>query len=46
MRRSVIAGLTLFLVVASAAGVFAQRRWFRGPVDAPIDDAPVDEDTP
>ena len=42
MRRSVVAGLTLFLVVVSAAGVFAQRRgWFnRGPVDAPIDKAP------
>jgi len=42
MRRSVVAGLTFFLVFASAAGVFAQRRgWFRGPVDAPIDKAPA-----
>ena len=41
MRRSSIAALTLFLVVASAAGVLAQRRgWFRGPVDVPIDPAP------
>lgn len=41
MRRSIVAGITLFLVVASAAGVFAQRRgYFRGPVDAPIDKAP------
>lgn len=41
MRRSHIAALTLFLVVASAAGVFAQWRGrFRGPVDVPIDPAP------
>lgn len=40
MRRSVVAALTLFLVVASAAGVLAQRRWFQSPVEAPIDKAP------
>jgi len=41
MRRWHIAGLTALLIVASAAGVFAQRRgFFRGPVDAPIDKAP------
>jgi hypothetical protein len=40
MRRSVVAGLAAFLIVASAAGVLAQRRWFGGPVDAPIDKAP------
>jgi hypothetical protein len=40
MRRLTIV-VTLFLVVASVAGVFAQRRgWFRGPVDVPIDPAP------
>jgi hypothetical protein len=40
MRRSVIAALTLFLVVASAVGVLAQRRWYQSPVDAPISKAP------
>lgn len=41
MRRSTVVALTLFLVVGSAAGVFAQRRgWFRGPVEVPIDPAP------
>jgi hypothetical protein len=41
MRRSIVAALTLFLVAASAVGVFAQRRgFFRGPIDAPIDKAP------
>jgi Domain of unknown function (DUF4159) len=40
MRRWVIPGLTALLVVAAGAGVLAQRRWFGGPVDAPIDKAP------
>jgi hypothetical protein len=41
MRRSIVAALTLLLVVTCAAGVFAQRRgFFRGPIDAPIDKAP------
>ena len=41
MRRSAVIALTLFLVVASAVGALAQRRWFGGPVDAPISKAPA-----
>jgi hypothetical protein len=40
MRRLIVAGLTAVLMAASAAGVMAQRRWFGGPVDVPIDKAP------
>ncbi len=41
MRRWIAAGLTLVLVMVSAAAVFAQRRgFFNRPVDAPIDKAP------
>lgn len=41
MRRWVIPGLTAFLIAASAAGVLAQRRWFGGPIEAPIDKPPA-----
>ena len=40
MRRWHVAGLAAILIVGSAAGVFAQRRWFQSPVDAPITKAP------
>jgi hypothetical protein len=40
MRRLVLPGLIALVVVAAGAGVLAQRRWFSGPVDAPIDKAP------
>ncbi len=40
MRRWQLAGLTALLVAASAAAVFAQRRWNASPVDVPIDPAP------
>src|ERR1043166_9721142 len=40
MRRLVLPGLIALLIGAAGAGVLAQRRWFSGPVDAPIDKAP------
>src|SRR5438105_2784604 len=40
MRRLVLPGLIAFLVIGTGAGVVAQRRWFGGAVDAPIDKAP------
>src|SRR6476659_7409422 len=41
MRRWQLAGLTALVIVASAAGVLAQRRWNPGPIDVPIDKAPA-----
>jgi hypothetical protein len=40
MRRWQLAGVTAAVVIASAAGVFAQRRWSRSPIEVPIDPAP------
>src|SRR5436190_10434250 len=41
MRRWQLAGLTALVIVASAAGLLAQRRWNPGPIDVPIDKAPA-----
>jgi hypothetical protein len=41
MRRWQLAGLTVLVIVASAAGVFAQRRWNMSPIDVQIDKPPA-----